>query len=101
MTATCSSKTLTEPQYENLTSDCGSAKCTASDPEQTPTAAVSRLDSEIQTVPVSTKMDFIPPAHEDGDTPVPPYMPMQRSNKTSIMEKKINRCKEKEGCNQQ
>ena len=100
MTSTCCSKTLTEPQYENLISDCGSAKGASSDPEQTPSVAVSRLDSETQIVPLSTKMDFTP-AHEDGDTPVPPYMPMQRSNKTSIMEKKINRCKEKEGCNQQ
>ncbi len=37
------------------------------------------------------------------DTPVPPYMPMQQtsSKKSSSMEKRINKKKEKEGCKQQ
>lgn len=37
------------------------------------------------------------------DGPVPPYMPMQQSNskKTSSLEKRILKKKEKEGCKQQ
>ena len=37
------------------------------------------------------------------DLPVPPYMPMQQQNtrKSSSMEKRINKKKEKEGCKQQ
>ena len=41
-------------------------------------------------------------AHQH-DGPVPPYMPMQQPNtrKSSSMEKRINKKKEKEGCKQQ
>ena len=35
------------------------------------------------------------------DMPVPPYMPMQQSKKSSSMERKLNKKKEKEGCKQQ
>jgi len=97
VTMSSNNEIQTEPQYENLTSECHSAMAAATAPEQMP--PVSRTGSRLD---IST--DIILDAarsHEDSNTPVPPYMPMQRSNKTSIMEKKIKRCKEKEGCHQQ
>ena len=38
-----------------------------------------------------------------NDSPVPPYMPMQQlaSKKSTSLEKRINKKKEKEGCKQQ
>ena len=90
----------TEPQYENTTSDCRLTMAATTVLEQTG----SRLDSESETASRYTSTDIVQSttrSNEDDNTPVPPYMPMQRSNKTSLMERKINRCKEKEGCNQQ
>jgi len=92
---------LTESQYENLTSERHCTVAAATDPKS---QNGLRLDSETDAAPAYISTDNVlasTRSHEDGNTPVPPYMPMQRSNKTSIMEKKIKRCKEKEGCNQQ
>ncbi len=38
---------------------------------------------------------------KSDNLPVPPYMPMQQSKKSSSMEKRLNKKKEKEGCKQQ
>lgn len=73
----------TEPQYENV-------------------GHHRQQSAPVQSV-IHTRMPFNDETEESDGGPVPPYMPMQQPNskKSSSLEKRINKKKEKEGCKQQ
>ncbi|XP_071450954.1 uncharacterized protein [Hetaerina americana] len=49
----------------------------------------------------SPGMSLPPPDFEDDDSPAPPYMPIQGQRRTSSLEKKGKKGKQKDGCRQQ
>lgn len=88
---TSSKEEIAEPQYENLPpKGAAAAAAAAMVPVPRPRSRAEAMAAK----DITTAND---------DTPVPPYMPMQQSasRKSSSMEKRINRKKEKEGCKQQ
>jgi len=88
---------LSEPHYENVTK-----KCPVTAGSIVPTNMSTESTVELKAAPSHNTTDMGSVARsKEENTPVPPYMPMQRSTKTSVMEKRIKRRKEKEGCQQQ